>query len=238
MLTGKAPRKATRTATGTPQTPWCHRKWRSRMSALGLSLIAGLVASFVNEANAVICPPPTGYKSIGGTCYYVNTVGIHAELKNTGKLEKNPKSFSAVIAPTGVGVLYCKNKAGKQPPGQRLVSSTQQLTCSTPVEPSDVVSQQNGGTAQVVCTAKLSDEDLAALGQLYCATGQFAVDFVPCEFYSDVTYTDETDPTQPNNIETAKHHCKLDTSVCEAIPWDKTTDSPKETPYPCEGPIQ
>jgi len=208
------------------------------MTALGLRLVAALMVVCVNDGYAAICPPPTGYKSIGQTCYYVNTVGIHVELKNTGNLKNHPKAFRADLAPTGVGVLYCKNKAGKQPPGQRLISTTQQLTCSTPVEPSDVVSQQNGGTAQVVCTAKLSDPDLLALGQLYCATGQFAVDYVPCEFYSVVTYTDETDPTSPSDIETAKHHCKLDTSICEAIPWDYTTNSPKETQYPCEGPIQ
>jgi hypothetical protein len=209
---------------------------KRRTTVLALSLVASL--GCVTYAHAAVCPPPTGYKSIGGTCYYVNTVGVEAQLKNTGNLKQHPKSFRVEIAPTGVGVLYCKNKAGNQPPGQRLISATEQLTCSTPVNPSDVISQQNGGTAKVTCTADLSAELKAALGDLYCSTGQSFADFVPCEFYSDVTDLDDTDPTQASVIETAKHHCKLDTSVCEAIPWDKTTNSPQKTPYPCEGPIQ
>ena len=122
-------RKATPTTTGTPQTPLGRLKLRSRITVLGLGLIAGL-AVFVTEANAQ-CPPPTGFRYIGGTCIYTGSVRIEAEVNHTGNLKKKPKSFHSsiqTVLPAG-GMLYCGNKGGNRPEEQRIVPILASLQC-------------------------------------------------------------------------------------------------------------
>jgi hypothetical protein len=227
------PRKTTPTATTIWQTPRGKHKLRPRIIALGLSFIAGLMAVFVTEANAVVCPPPTGYKSIGGTCYKVKGVEINAEVNHTGHVQRHPKSFHGEIF-TGVegGVLFCGNKGGNQPPGQRIVPVDTPLTCSHSIEPQDVVSSRNGGTAHVRCTALLPSDVLQALGDQYCIPGQEAFDFVPCAFLSDVTYVDDETSTV---IETARHSCFL--PDCPSLRWNNKAGRPEPRDYECEGPI-
>lgn len=228
------PRKATPTTTGTPQTPRGGLKLRPRISALGLGLIAGLMAVFVTEANAG-CPPPTGFRSIGGTCYFTQGVDIVAEVNHTGQLQQHPKSFDGFIQPEGTGVLFCGTKfVGKphQPPGQRLVVTTKPLTCSTPIHPTDVTSTQNGGTASVTCHALLDPTVLQSLGNTFCSSGQVAYDYVPCKFTSEVSYIDDETST---DIESAKHSCSLDS--CETLAWDKQRNLPELRPYECTGPL-
>ena len=210
---------------------------RIMIGLLGISVPVIASAILVSEVKAD-CPPPTGYKRIGGTCYFVNGVRIEGNINGTsggGGLVKNPKKFEAAITPIGgTGALYCKNKQGKQPPGQRYAATSDELGCSKNVDEADVTSSQNGGEAAVGCTANLTAGKLEELGQRYCPTGQTAVDFFPCEFYSDVMYTSSKDGL----IETAKHHCSLDLNTCLSIPWDPETDMPTRTPYTCEGPIE
>lgn len=205
--------------------------------AVGLSVIAGLLPVFVPQADAAVCPPPTGYKSIGGTCYSVKGVLVDTTLKFTGNLARNPKSFKAEITPIGSGILFCGNAGGNQAPGQRIVPVFEPLSCG-PVKllQVDVDSSQNGGTAEhVLCEANLSTEALDRLGHQYCSAGQFAIDFVPCDFTSQVTYMDNrTDP--PSTIETAKHVCTLPS--CETLRWDNKLGRPEPRQYDCQGPVE
>lgn len=199
------------------------------MIVLGLTLFTSLMADFVPEASAIVCPPPSGYKSIGGTCYKVKGVQIDAEVKFTGQLQRNPKSFHGDIAPQGVGILYCGNQGGNQPPGQRLVVTSAHLTCSQEIFQQNVVSSQNGGTAKVTCTAQLDPFVLQQLGDENCAPGHEAFDYVPCEFLSDVTYTSDSDASI---IETARHHCWLPS--CETLGWNNKTGLPEPRDYECD----
>jgi hypothetical protein len=187
------------------------------------------VLALASEAHAG-CPPPTGFRYIGGACYYVKGVEIDAEVNHTGNLNKDPKTFSADIAVGDTGIVFCKNKAGKQPPGQKIVPVQNPVTmnCSTAV--SNVVSNQNGGTANVVCTAKLVGPDLAAFDS-FCASGQVAADFVPITFLSDVKYDGST-----GNIESANHSCTLPNP--ETLAWDRAADRPERRAYDCIGPLQ
>jgi hypothetical protein len=203
-----------------------------RVLVLGLGFF-GLLALFATDAHAG-CPPPTGFRYIGGACYFVKGVEIEAEVNHTGNLKKDPKTFSADIAVVGNGILYCKNKAGSQPPGQKIVPVPNQINmnCSTSV--SNVVSNQNGGTANVVCTAKLIRSNPPSLDDLslfdpFCSSGQVAADFVPITFLSDVKYDDST-----GNIESATHSCEL--PFPETLRWDRAADRPERRAYECTGP--
>jgi hypothetical protein len=193
------------------------------------SAFIGLLTFFVGPADAG-CPPPTGYRYIGGSCYFVKGVEIDAQVNHTGNLNKDPKTFSASIAiEGGTAILFCKNKAGHQPPGQKIVPVPvgTQLTCSTGVN--NVVSNQNGGTANVVCTALLVGQDLSAF-DAFCTTGQVAADLVPIQFLSDVTYDATT-----GHIESAQHQCTLPSP--ETLAWDRATDKPERRAYDCIGPL-
>jgi hypothetical protein len=215
----------------TPHMPRGGFALKPGIIALGLLIVAGLLIGYVTDAGAVVCPPPTGYKSIGSTCYYVNGVIVDTTLYFTGNLTKNPKSFSAEITPTGFGVLFCGNNGGNQAPGQRIIPFSSPLTCSVPVQSSDVDSNANGGTADhVLCDAKLSPTELDNL-DVYCSTGQFAIDFIPCSFDSVVKYQSDKDGT----IEQAKHHCDLPS--CETLRWDNKAGMPEFRQYECVGPI-
>lgn len=198
------------------------------MLVLGLGAI-GLSPLFVTDAHAAC---PTGYRYIGGCCYKVKGVEIDAQVNHTGQLQRDPKAVSASIVPVGNGILFCVNKPGKQPPGQKIipvpVGTT--LQCSTSVQNNDLVSPQNGGTAEVACIASLVGQDLRNLDQ-FCATGQQAIDFVPITFLSDVTYSDETQSA----IETARHSCTLPNP--ETLTWDRTLNRPEPRDYECIGPI-
>jgi len=201
---------------------------------LGLGFSTGLV----KEAGAVVCPPPTGYKSIGATCYYVNGVIVDTTLTNVGNLNRNPKSFEANIDPTqhntvaGVGMLFCGNNGGNQAPGQRIIPVTSPLSCAVSLKTSDVDSPQNGGTADhVLCDAKLTPVELDAL-DIYCSNGQFAIDFVPCQFDSTVKYISDTDNSI---IEQAVHRCTLPS--CETLRWNNKAGMPEFRQYDCVGPI-
>ena len=226
--------KATPTIIETPQTPRGGLPLRPRIIALRLSLVAGLLIVFMTEVNAVTCPPPTGYKTIGATCYKVKGVEINAEVNHTGHLQKNPKSFHGEIFTSAEGgILFCGNKGGNQPPGQKIVPVKPPLECSQSIVPQDVVSSQNGGTAIVTCTALLPPLVLQALGDEHCTPGQEAFDFVPCAFSSDVTYMDDNKSTV---IETARHRCSL--LNCGTLRWDKSKGAPERRAYDiCEGPI-
>jgi hypothetical protein len=221
-------RKATPTTTGTPQTPLGRLKLRSRITVLGLGLIAGL-AVFVTEANAQICPP--GHRYIGGTCISTGSVRIEAEVNNTGDLKKTPKSFHGsiqTILPAG-GMLYCGNKGDNQPQEQKIVPIPASLQCDGPVKKVD--SQENYGTASVEC---LAQANLRRLDQ-FCTPGQVAFAFVPCEFQSVVTYTDKSKKL-PVVIEKACHRCTL--SSCNTLGWDKQNGRPERRFYDsCEGPF-
>jgi hypothetical protein len=228
-----APRKATPIATGISQTPQGGLKLRPRIIVLSLSLIAGLLAVFVTEANAQ-CPPPTGFRYIGGTCTYTQGVDIVTDLNNTGKPQLHPKSLHAVVQQTGTGVLFCGTKfleKPRQPPGQRLVVTTQTLTCSTPIMPTDITSTTNGGTATVTCHALLTPQALQALGDQFCSSGQIAYDFVPCTHTQDVTYFDDEKAIV---IEAARFPCSL--ASCETLVWDKNRNLPELRQYQCTGP--
>ncbi len=206
---------------------------RAGIVALGLLMVAGLTIVFTTPAGAVVCPPPTGYKSIGGTCYYVNGVEIFTTLKFTGNLNRNPKSFRSDITPTenAVGILFCGNNGGNQAPGQRIIPFTQSLSCETQIFPSDVDSPQNGGTAvDVQCSAMLSPGELDTL-DILCSSGQFAIDFIPCDFNSVVKYKSLRDGTI---IEEALHHCTLPS--CETLRWDNKAGMPEFRQYDCQGP--
>jgi hypothetical protein len=198
------------------------------------------MAIFVPKADAVVCPPPSGYKSIGGTCYKVKGVEIvFQEVKNTGNLQTKPKFVSGLIDTQGQpGILFCGNRGGNQPPGQRLVVANEPLFCFKQIDPQNVFSPRNGGTATVTCTALLSPEALLALGEENCAPGQEAFDFVPCSFLSDVTYSEglitDADP-EPPLIETARHFCTLPS--CETLGWNNKTRLPEARDYECIGPI-
>jgi hypothetical protein len=194
---------------------------------LGFAFI-GLLSFFVSAAEAA-CPPPTGFRYIGGSCYFVKGVEIEAEVNHTGqKPQKDHKTFSANIDVTGsTGILFCVNKPGKQPPGQKIVPvpAGQTLSCSSAV--TNVVSNQDGGTGQVVCTAQVPN--LSNFDQ-HCSSGQVAIDFVPISFLSDVTYSDDN-----GTIESAKHSCTLPSP--ETLQWDRATNRPERRPYDCEGPL-
>lgn len=210
---------------------------RPLIIALALSLFTGLMAIFVPEADAIVCPPPSGYKSIGGTCYKVKGVQIDAEVNHAGRLQRNPKFFSGFIdTQAQPGILFCGNRGGNQPPGQRLVITDIPLTCSTQIQPQDVVSTNNGGTAKVTCTALLPPQELQALGDANCAPGQEAFDYVPCSFLSDVSYSDGlTTDEDPPLIETARHSCTLPS--CTTLGWNNKTGLPEQRAYDCTGPI-
>ena len=199
-----------------------------RILVLGLGFFS-LLALFATDAHAG-CPPPTGFRYIGGACYYVKGVEIEAEVNHTGmKPQKDGKTFAGNIDVTGsTGIVFCVNKPGKQPPGQKLVpvNSGQTLLCSTPV--TNVVSSQNGGTGKAVCTALVTD--LSFYNQ-YCPIGQVAIDFVPISFLSDVTYSDDA-----GVIESAKHSCNLPSP--ETLQWDRTTNRPERRQYECLGPLE
>jgi hypothetical protein len=189
----------------------------------------GLLAFFVPEAHAG-CPPPTGFRYIGGACYYVKGVEIEAEVNHTGpRPSKDGKAFSADITPGPQGIVFCANRPGHQPPGQRIVPvpSGQVLSCSNNV--TNVVSSINGGTATVTCTASLIGEPLAFYNQ-YCPSGQVAVDFVPITFSSNVKYSDDK-----GDIETAQHTCQL--PFPETLEWDRATNRPERRQFDCLGPF-
>jgi hypothetical protein len=203
-----------------------------RILVLGLGFFS-LLALFATDAHAG-CPPPTGFRYIGGACYYVKGVEIEAEVNHTGSLTKDPKTFAADITVQGNGILFCKNKAGNQPPGQKIVPvpNVIEMNCLSSV--TNVVSNKNGGTANVVCTAKLirsnpPTEDDLSLFDAFCASGQVAVDFVPIKFLSDVTYDATT-----GNIESARHSCDLPNP--ETLRWDRAADRPERRAYDCTGP--
>ena len=221
-------RKATPTTTGTPQTPLGRLKLRSRITVLGLGLIAGL-AVFVTEANAQICPP--GHRYIGGTCISTGSVRIEAEVNNTGDLKKTPKSFHGsiqTILPAG-GMLYCGNKGDNQPQEQKIVPIPASFECDVPVK--KVVSRENYGTASVEC---LAQDNLRRLDK-FCTSGQVAFAFVPCEFQSVVTYIDKS-KKPPAVIEKACHRCTL--SSCNTLGWDRQNGRPERRLYDsCEGPF-
>ena len=225
-----APRKATPTTTGTPQTPRGRLELRSRITVLGLGLIAGL-AVFVTELNAQSCPPPAGFRLIGKTCIYTGSVRIEAEVNHTGNLEEKPKSFHGsiqTVLPAG-GMLYCGNKGDNQPQEQKIVPILASLQCDVPVKKVD--SQKDYGTASVEC---LAQADLRRLDR-FCTPGQVAFAFVPCEFQSVVTYTDKS-KKRPAVIEQACHRCTL--SSCNTLGWDRQNGRPERRLYDsCEGPF-
>lgn len=204
--------------------------------ALALGLSTTMMAVVVPNADAVVCPPPSGYKSIGGTCYKVKGVQIDVEVNHAGQLQQKPKIFSGIIDTQGQpGLLYCGNRGGNQPVGQRIVVIDVPLSCSTQINPQDVVSQQNGGTANVTCTALLPPDELQRLGELHCTPGQTAFDYVPCGFLSDVTYSNGTLDSPGTSIETARHSCIL--PLCATLGWDNKTGLPEARDYECVGPI-
>jgi hypothetical protein len=220
----------------TQQTTWGGLTLRPLIIALALSLCTGLMAIVVPKADAVVCPPPSGYKSIGGTCYKVKGVRIDAQVNHAGRIQRNPKFFSGIIDTQGQpGILFCGNRGGNQPPGQRLVVTDVPLTCSTQITPQDVISTNDGGTANVTCTALLPFDELQALGEANCTPGQEALDYVPCSFLSDVTYSDGTIAEPGDVIETARHSCTL--PLCTTLGWNKSTDLPEARDYECTGPI-
>jgi hypothetical protein len=200
-----------------------------RILVLGLGFF-GLLTLFATDVHAG-CPPPTGFRYIGGACYYVKGVEIEAEVNHTGRTpQKDGKTFAADINVTGsTGIVFCVNKPGKQPPGQKLVpvDSGDTLSCSTAV--TNVVSSLNGGTGKAVCTALLTATDLSFYSQ-YCPSGQVAIDFVPISFLSDVTYSDDA-----GTIESARHSCSLPNP--ETLQWDRTTNRPERRAYDCLGPL-
>ena len=217
----------------------CHtcRRARTRrlvMLAVAAFIVIGSLTTFVKDASAVVCPPPTGFKSIGATCYYVNGVIVDAQLKFVGNLNAHPKSFKADLAPTGDGVLFCGNNGGNQAPGQRIIQFVEPFSCKpVDLKTSDVDSPQNGGTADhVLCDARVTPEQLQSLGDKYCSNGQFALDFIPCQFDSIVTYTSDTDGSV---IEQAKHRCSL--ANCTTLKWNNKAGMPEFRQYDCVGPV-
>jgi hypothetical protein len=205
------------------------------MLAVAAFIVVGALTAFVKDASAVVCPPPTGYKSIGATCYYVNGVIVDVQLFKTGNVVRNPKKFQATISGTSTdtGVLFCGNNGGNQAPGQRIIQFPPDLKvfCDVALKASDVDSQQNGGTADhVICDAHPTVDQLNDLsGQ--CSNGQFAIDFVPCQFNSAVEYIDATDGS---TIEEANHRCVLDS--CETLRWNNKAGMPEFRQYSCVGP--
>lgn len=210
------------------RSPWAGFPRVRRLIALPMLVVGfgaiGLSPLVVTEAHAA-CPSGTRY--IGGCCYKVKGVEIDAEVNHTGQLRRDPKAVSASIVPAGNGILFCVNKPGKQPPGQKIIPVPlgTTLECSTQVQNNDVVSPQNGGTAQVACIANLEGADLRNLDQ-FCATGQQAIDFVPITFLSGVTYSDED-----GAIETARHSCTLPNP--ETLAWDRALNRPEPRDYEC-----
>lgn len=222
-----------REVTPTPQLPGGGFRLVPRfiailMLVLGFGVI-GLLPFLATDAHAA-CPPPLGFRYIGGACYKVKGVEVDAEVNHTGQLRRNPKTFSAEIAPGPFGIVFCANKPGKQPPGQKIVPVETQnpLQCSTSVDPDDVVSSQNGGTAQVGCTAVLQGAALRAYDK-FCPTGQVAIDFVPITFSSVLRYADEDDTT----IEGVLHRCTLPNP--ETLAWDRTLNRPEPREFECPG---
>jgi hypothetical protein len=197
------------------------------MLVVGFGAI-GLLQLFVTDAHAA-CPPPSGFRYIGGACYRVKGVEVDAEVNHTGQLRRNPKKFFAEIAPGPFGIVFCANKPGKQPPGQKIVPVETQntLKCEATVDPDDVVSSQNGGTAQVGCTAVLMGADLRAYDK-FCPSGQHAIDFVPITFSSVLRYADEDD-----EIEGVLHRCTLPNP--ETLAWDRTLNRPEPREFECPG---
>jgi hypothetical protein len=204
---------------------------------MGLSFLVagfglfGLLAFSATDAHAG-CPPPTGTRYIGGTCFTVKGVEVDAQVNHTGNLQRNQKKLTADITVTGgtFGIVFCKNKAGKQPPGQVLapIPTTETFSCFTKVNPQDVFSSQNGGTAQVGCTALVAD---LSIYDPACSTGQHAVDFVPIQFLAGVTYSDLTGT---DVIEFDGFTCEL--PDFQTLKWDRTTDLPEKREYNCVGP--
>lgn len=194
--------------------------------------VIGLPLLFASDAHAA-CPPPTGFRRIGGACYKVKGVEIDAEVNHTGNLRRDPKQFSALIHPTGsLGIVFCVNKPGKQPPGQKIVPVDAQTTlqCLAKVDTDDVFTSQDGGTALVNCRAELQGAALRAYDQ-FCPRGQQAIDFVPISFLSDVRYSDEDDAT----IEGARHSCTLPNP--ETLAWDRSLNRPEPREFECTGPF-
>jgi hypothetical protein len=190
----------------------------------------GVLAFSATDAHAA-CPPPTGARYIGGTCFTVKGVQVNAQVNHTGNLNQKPKTFDAVIDVTGsFGIVFCGNNGGNQPPGQVFapIQQATQLTCDggpVPILPQNVVSNQNGGTANVVCTARLVGAALAAYDE-FCTPGQFALDFVPITFEAGVKYDDAT-----GEIEHSIFECELPNPG--TLKWNRTTNLPEPRPYNC-----
>ena len=209
---------------------------RGRFIALSILFVGGfgffgVLAFSATDAHAG-CPPPTGTRYIGGTCFTVKGVQISAQVNHTGNLNQNPKTFSAVIDVTGTfGLVFCGNSGGNQPPGQTLApiaGKPTTLTCDegpVPISPQNVVSNQNGGTANVTCTALLVGEARRKYDQ-FCTPGQFALDFVPITFQAGVKYDDET-----GEIENDIFTCTLPNP--ETLKWNKKTNLPEPRPFEC-----
>jgi hypothetical protein len=208
------------------------------LAALGFLGFCAFMVGTTIDASAATCPPPTGYRSIGGTCYFTNGVLVDTQLFFTGNLQKNPKRFSADLTPgpNAIGMLFCGNNGGNQAKGQRVIPFTTPLSCDVSVQPSDVDSSQNGGTADhVLCNATLTQDQLDALDG-NCTPGQFAIDFVPCSFDSLVKYKSlNKDGITFTVIEEALHRCTLPS--CETLLWDNKAGTSQFRPYDCIGPI-
>lgn len=200
-----------------------------KLVILGLGVVGASLTVFATDAEAQCS---TGYRYFNGVCYRVKGVDVLSEVHHTGNLAQKRKRIDATISPTDTGILFCGNRGGNQPPGQRLVVAHEQLTCSQPISPNDLVTSQQGGTAQVTCTALLDDNALALLGSLYCAKGHEALDFVPCRFLSNVEYREDSEGG--TIIETARDSCSLPS--CETLQWvgDTVTGRPEDRLYTCE----
>lgn len=197
--------------------------------------VFGLVALFASDAQA--CPPPTGFRYVGGSCYRVKGIELTAEVNHAGNPKKEPKTLSADFTPIGlnqgqepIGVLFCVNRPGHQPPGQRLVPVPPQVQMGCSAKVTNLVSPNDGGTAEVVCTSKLTRTELQFFDS-FCSSGQVAIDFVPIRFLSDVRYAKDDETL----IEEARHDCVLPSP--ETLAWDRKLGRPEPREFECSGPF-